>query len=400
MVPRNESVPLEGEFNCWTREFDLPDVLLTVCETRQTGLLRFVSAEAEKTLFIRRGCIVFAKSSSTDDRLGEYLLRRGELSLKHLRSVAGQVKPGKRLGTLLVENGILEPQGLVQAVVGQVRSIILSLFRWTEAWYGFTEQPLPTQETITLTMPTEQLIVEGIHQIDSWRRISRGLGDIDATYRTVSGNETTLKKLDLDTPSLEMLGMLVHPRSVLQICDGFPSSDLDVCRRLWAFRTLGWVEKTSEAAVPFEEPSGIADERSAAADEPPDAPSPVEISEDAQAITFEDAEVFPEIEAEPIPATIVQDTPSKGESPGPEISAAVPSGGGESTGGVSHSASLADLDDFEESSPAEVSSPVATDGDGGSTESDASGDAEKPVVSMEDTDLEGLGLILGEKGSD
>ena len=134
-MPVCKKTPLEGELDSAHANFDIPDILLSVCETKGTGLLTFSTTEAEKTLFVREGSYIFAKSSSMDDRLGEYLLRSQRVALRDLASLSKMVKPGKRLGALLVESGALDPKGLVKSVVGQVRSIVLSLFRWTKAEY-------------------------------------------------------------------------------------------------------------------------------------------------------------------------------------------------------------------------------------------------------------------------
>ena len=241
-MPVGKRTPLQGELDCASSDFDVPDILLTVCETKGTGLLTFSTGEAEKTLFVRGGSFVFAKSSSIDDRLGEYLLRTGRVTLKDLARLSKLVQPGKRLGTLLVESGALDPKGLVQAVVGQVRSIVLSLFRWTKAQYSFVEQELPSKETITLNMPTAQLIVDGIRGIESWWRIERGIGELDSVYRTVSGTEGSLRSLDLDTPALELLAMLSKPKRTEEVCTDSALKEMEVCRLLWAFRSLGWVE--------------------------------------------------------------------------------------------------------------------------------------------------------------
>ena len=247
-------IAFEGEFNCWTRGFDLPDLLRTVCGTRKTGLLRFATAEAEKTLFIQSGGIVFAKSSSEDDRLGEYLLRTGKISLRDMSRLSVQVRPGKRLGALFVENGLLDAKDLVQAVIGQVRTIILSLFRWTEAWYGFNEQELPSKETITLNMPTARLILDGVRQIDSWRRIVQGIGGSRSMYLQVAGREEQIRAVGLDSPIQEILEKLSQPISVEDVCTVSPLPDIAVCRCLWVFRCLGWIEQVEpEKAAPVVE---------------------------------------------------------------------------------------------------------------------------------------------------
>jgi hypothetical protein len=298
-MPGHEAIPLEGELNCWNGGFDLPDLLLSVCETGRTGLLRFTSAEGEKTVFVSKGEVVFASSSSEDDRLGEYLLRAGKISLGDLSKHTHMVRPGMRLGTLLVESGVLGPKELVQAVIGQVRAIVLSLFRWTEARYGFDEQELPSKETITLNMPTAQLIMDGIQMIDSWRRISQGVGSVDLVCRRVDGNEKMLRKLNLDTSVLEVLAILAQGKRVSEVCDSSPLPDIQVCRHLWAFRCLGWVEpgeaeqvaSTPEEAVALdgeERPMAPASEPELDAPvSPEEVPAPVASPAAAEDLSFE-----------------------------------------------------------------------------------------------------------------
>ncbi len=261
-----ENVPLEGEYNCWTRGFDLSELLLTVCETGKTGLLHFTNSEAEKTLFIREGEVIFARSSSMDDRLGEYLLREGKLTLKNLVELGILVRPGKRFGALLLEQGLLESGELVHAVMGHVRAIVLSLFHWTEAWYGFNEQPLPSKEAITLNMPIARLIVDGVGQIDSWRRISQGVGNLDSVYQRVTGNEGLFRKLDLDTSILEILAILARPKKLEEICGCSQLSDIDVCRFIWVFRVLKWIELVE--GEPYDQATGEAEPVSPAAGNP------------------------------------------------------------------------------------------------------------------------------------
>ncbi len=276
---RREDIPLEGELNCWTRGFDLPDLLLAVRDTGKTGLLRFENSEAEKTLFVRRGEVIFAKSSSVDDRLGEYLLQEGKLSVPDLSKLAHLVKPGVRLGTVLIENELLDPKELVQAVIGQVRSIILSLFKWTEAQYAFKAQELPSKETITLDMPTARLILDGVKRVDSWRRIAQGVGAMTSVYTRVKGNEDALRLLDLETTTLEVLAILTTPMSVEAICTSSALPDIEVCRLLWVFRCLGWIEQVEES-------------RAGSAAPVPTIETPVEVSEDVTSFNIVEADVI------------------------------------------------------------------------------------------------------------
>ena len=240
-------VPPRGTFDCWNQGFDFSDLLLSVCASEKTGDLRFRSLEAEKTVVIQSGRVVFARSSSEDDRLGPYLLKSGKIRFDHLMDLAKFVSPTKRFGTVLVENHVLTPKDLVQGVIGQVRSIVLSLFTWTGAEYAFEAKDLE-KETITLRIPTPKLVVDGVRQVTSWRRVTGGIGSVDAVYQTSDAAEEGASGADLDAATLELLSDLRGPKTIAEACAGSELSDFEVCQLLWAFRSLGWIAPLTEIA--------------------------------------------------------------------------------------------------------------------------------------------------------
>ncbi len=241
-MPVSNSIALEGVLNCWTDSYDLPDLLLAVSRSGKTGRLSFSSPEGDKTIHVKDGKIVFADSSSDDDGLGQYLLRSGQISLDDFRRVSKLVSPGKRLGALLVAEGVLEPKDLVPAVVGQVRAIILGLFRRTESWYKFKEEELPRKESITLDMPVWQLVLDGVQLVESWRRISKGVGDFDGIFHVSSATEVEWSRLNLESGPTELLTLLSAPTRIADVCARASIDAFDTCRYLWAFRSLEWIE--------------------------------------------------------------------------------------------------------------------------------------------------------------
>jgi hypothetical protein len=242
MSLRHRAFPAAGRIDGAEGGLDLPELLLAVSERAQSGRLSLTTADVEKEVFLAGGKVVFASSSSPDDRLGVYLLARNELSLAALRRLSPRVQPGVRLGTLLVQQGLLHAEDLVRAVEGQIRSILVGLFRSPPGHYRFVETPPPHEETIQVSIPTPQLVLDGIEAVESWRRVLHALGSLDRRYGTVPGSEGSLRDLDLDTASLELLALLSHSKTVEEICASSELPDIAVCRRLWAFRLLGFVE--------------------------------------------------------------------------------------------------------------------------------------------------------------
>jgi len=395
-MSQQASIPLEGEFNCWTRDFDLPDLIFAVCQTGETGLLRFVNVEAEKTLFLRDGRVTFATSSSSDDRLGEYLLRLGKVRLKVLTEIGKEVRPGKRLGALLVERAVLQPKELVEAVVGHIRAMIVSLFRWTDGWYGFTSQEFPTKETITLDIPTADLILAGVRQIDSWRRILRGVGELGTVYRAVPGREALVRTMDVEARGVEILAALREPLTVEAVCARSELHDFEVCRLLWVYRSVGLIARVEAASLVTEAASANVLPTS-----PEDDPASLAVeAEVAEAQVVVEAEpvlaevVLGEVDsaapAEPEPAmdvavveAVARDAP-RGEDLPPQIVEAEPGPDSVEPAAQPH--------------PFEVWRSSCGEGEGaasggGTAEPEGERSGGPPVVSG-DADLEGLGLVL------
>ena len=231
---------------------DFPDLVQHLHEHRWTGSLTLTHGGVGRSVTVQEGRLVFASSSSPDDRLGELLLRRGRLSLRQLVDAGRALVPGKRLGTVLVEQGILPPKELVRAVVEHTQEIIYGAFQWTEGRYRL--QDGTNAETITLNISTPDIIMEGIRRIDSWIRVDRAVGGLAARYERAEGYEAIAGKMNLSNEKLSLLTDLGEPQEVEVICAHSSLGDFETCRALWAFRVIGLVRRLDTPPKAIMEP--------------------------------------------------------------------------------------------------------------------------------------------------
>jgi len=229
-------------------ENDFPRLVQALHERRWTGVLRLTQAGVTKSVVVQDGRMVFASSSARDDRLGELMLRRGRLTLKQFVAGGNAVVPGKRLGTVLVEQGALSPKDLVKSVVEHTQEIVYSAFLWTEGQYKL-EEGGESKEAIKLNISTPDLILEGIRRIDSWSRIDRAVGGLAARYARVPDFEARLGNVSLAPEKLALLTGLAAAKTVEQICDASDLPDFEVCRTLWAYGVVGVVRRMDAPAV-------------------------------------------------------------------------------------------------------------------------------------------------------
>jgi hypothetical protein len=236
-------------------ERDFPALLQALSERKWTGTLTLTHAGVGKSVSIMGGRIVFAVSSSADDRMGPLLLRQGRITLRELENAVPAVTPGKRFGAVLVEQGVLTPKDLIAAVVDHVQEILYGAFQWTEGQYRLQEGTI-SSEAITLRLSTPDIIVEGIRRIESWTRIHAAVGGPDAIYQRTPASEDVARGMKLAPEKGAMLQRLSMPRTVEGVCGDPALPDFEVCRTLWAFQVIGLVRRV-DAALPAE---GVEDE--------------------------------------------------------------------------------------------------------------------------------------------
>jgi hypothetical protein len=230
---------------------DLPDLIQELSRERWTGTLRLQQGEHRIGIVAESGRLVFASSSNPDYRLGPRLLRRGVITLRQMEDAGRALSPGKRFGTVLVEQGILESKELVRGVVDQTRDIILLAFQWSAGAYRL-EPGAPAGEAITLNISTPELILEGISQIEAWSRVERGCGGLAARYAVVPGSEALFNQLTLDVDQAALARAPRKGREVEALCAESVLNHFEVCRTLWAFRVIGLVKRLEET-LPLDE---------------------------------------------------------------------------------------------------------------------------------------------------
>ena len=218
------------------------EILAELCHNRETGVLRLSGGTADKSVYLQGGSIVFAASKDPDDRLGELLLTREIIQRQQLDEAALQVGPGKRLGTVLVEMGILPAEDLPRWVREQVKEILFSLFSWTDGLYRFEAGPFPSSEAITLRLSTAEVFLSGLRQVQKWSVLRKGAGEIRLPYRLSPEHREALRELSLGEDEKTLLTLLQSkPTTMEQAALESGLSTLRVYQLFFAFRVLGVV---------------------------------------------------------------------------------------------------------------------------------------------------------------
>ncbi len=232
--------PREGILSSTT----FPAIFYSILRRKDTGVLTLSCDSIEKSVYVEAGKPVFATSNSEEDRLNQVLIKTGLVSVEWmLGAIDESTRTKKRLGLVLLEHRLIKPADLVQSVLAQVKNIICSLFLWTRGSYRYDPGPLPSKEVNTLSLNADEIIFEGIRRIDSWVRIFEAAGGLDARYQLMEMSSARARALKLSIEEWALLSRCEDPAELRDLLQSSPMKDLEICRLLWALRTMGIVAR-------------------------------------------------------------------------------------------------------------------------------------------------------------
>ena len=200
------------------KDFIVPWLFQDLRREKASGTVVFSREREIKKVFFKNGDVLFASSNLDEDRLGEFLMRTGKITIDQFNKASVSViKNGKKLGAVLFEMGILTAQDLVAQAKLQVKEIVNTLFSWRDGNYQFDGRALPVSEIIPIQMSTGDLVIEGIRKLD-WNRVRKSLPSMRTILRTSTDPSLLFQSVHLDPDQQAVFSLIDGSKSIQEIC--------------------------------------------------------------------------------------------------------------------------------------------------------------------------------------
>jgi hypothetical protein len=178
------------------KTMSLTDLLQFLAAGRKSGTLRFDRGNVSKQVYFENGLIVGSKSNDPREYLGQVLLHYGkvdEIQLQVAREM--QRTSGARLGEVLVQQGFMAEDEVLEILKTRTLDAIYDLFVWNEGDFEFyDDEPLPADLILIEVEPTK-VIMEGVYRLDELAR-----------YRTLVPSDRSIIELNAGWTSSLKLG--------------------------------------------------------------------------------------------------------------------------------------------------------------------------------------------------
>src|SRR5687767_223773 len=153
------------------KTMSLTDLLQFLTAGRKSGTLKFDRENISKQVYFENGLIVGSKSNDPREYLGQVLLHYGKVDEAQLQAAReAQRTSGAKLGEVLVQQGFLTEDEVLDILKTRTLDAIYDLFVWNEGEFEFyDDEPLP-EDLILIEVEPTTVIMEGIYRLDELAR--------------------------------------------------------------------------------------------------------------------------------------------------------------------------------------------------------------------------------------
>lgn len=221
----------------------LSDLLQLITTSAKTGMLSICRGEQKREIYFRKGAVVYASSSGSEEQLlGNLVLSRNKISKADLeRALSIQKLTGKKLGTVLLEMTKLTREELLGFLRIQVEEIVYNLFGWNSGEFVFYDGKPPPAGQVTAELNTMNLIMEGSRRIDEWIKIREVLPPEETILEIVTDPTTRSGSVELALDDLRLFPLIDGDRSISELLQASTAGEFQARKALANFISLGLV---------------------------------------------------------------------------------------------------------------------------------------------------------------
>jgi len=269
----------------------LPGLLRELYVGRKSGMLVLHRGPDRRGFRFRKGHIVHADTNVRDDRMGDVLVRHGQLTAADLKRAVGfALRDGKKLAAVLVEMGLLAPEKVEDALALHVHEILAKVFSWNDGTYEFVpedeSEPVSVDTSLkhatselTLKVSTGELILDAARSVSDPDVVRYCLGDIDRILGLASDPLLRFQRVTLTPADGFVLSRVDGTLSAREIVNMIDLPRDETHKSLFALLSTGMIEylplppKPRPQAAPKAKPKAVGLEAVPVKEAPP-APLP------------------------------------------------------------------------------------------------------------------------------
>lgn len=231
------------------KEASLSDVCQLLAMGQKTGCLSVTDQSKFGQVYFEQGRITYARIVNRRDRIGDLLVRDQVIAHEQLRSVIDEQskRPDKKLGELLLENGLIQKEDLAKVIRIQIEEAVYHLFTWSQGSFFFEVDQRPEETDYLVSINPESLLLEGARRVDEWSVIERKIPTLDLIF-DVDQERLSASDARLTSEQERLLVHLDGTRTVQEVADASGMVEFDAGKAIYGLIQAGFAHSTGRRA--------------------------------------------------------------------------------------------------------------------------------------------------------
>lgn len=236
-------------------DFTLPDVFRLASLAKKTGRLEVERRNGSGRVYFRDGDVYYAESTKSKEPLGRKLIRSGWVTERQMRrAVVEHEQTGRRVGEVLVGQGVVEEEQIEWAVRSQIEDGVFDLLRWDLGAFVW-EPDVEMEVEVPLTVTVENLIIEAARRLDEISQIKRKIPSPEIVLRMAPRPPDGAHQINITSEEWQVLVLVDGHRTVEDIATFTGAEAYQTTRLLFGLMNAGLIESRGTAENPEHGPA-------------------------------------------------------------------------------------------------------------------------------------------------
>jgi len=218
------------------------DIIMGDGETKRPELQP--GKERAKVSF-REGKLIHAHSASQDGHLATVLHKSGKLNDEQYRVIREKAAniSDKALAVRLIGARYVNQTDIAKSVQQHTLDIVFDLMTWSKEPFIFEEGELPGNDTITVPLDLENVIMEGTRRAKEIDQLEQELPNLDFALKFPDGpSQDKFKGVQLSVEEWRVISFINPKNSIRQIAKACNMTDMQIRQVVYGLMNAGLVE--------------------------------------------------------------------------------------------------------------------------------------------------------------
>lgn len=242
---------LDGRIFCGGYLSEIPFLffLYAIFSNQVSGVGAIKTKGVAKKLVFNNGKLVRAGTTRREERIGNYILKRGNFTSDKMMLLLSDAKEqGKRIGRYMVDRGLMSEEALHEILSFQVEEIISDIFFWQKGHFYFLEKPIIREAIVNYDPLNIARIAaqRGFNYNDFRNKIPSNKIIFRPSPYTEGKKDEILKGLNVNHQYI--FSLIDGARNIEQLIKYSGADEVSITNILYQLTASGLIRKTREVA--------------------------------------------------------------------------------------------------------------------------------------------------------